>query len=102
MQRAVSFGYKVIKIHEIWQYEVTVYDRNTKAGGLFVEYINKFFKMKQEASGYPEDCVDDVNKSAYIKKYFEKEGLELDPAQIMKNSGKRSVAKLMLNSFWGE
>ena len=35
------------------EYEVTQYDVATGEGGLFVEYINKFLKLKAEASGYP-------------------------------------------------
>lgn len=31
-----------------------------------------------------------------------REGIQLDPNQIVKNPGLRALAKLMLNSFWGE
>ena len=34
--------------------------------------------------------------------YKEHEDIELDPNQIEKNPGLRSLAKLMLNSFWGK
>jgi hypothetical protein len=50
---AVSKGYRVIKVHEVYKYEVTQYDRQTGEGGLFVEYVNTFLKLKAEASGYP-------------------------------------------------
>ena len=40
---AVDIGYKVLKVFEIWQYETTEYDQVTGKGGLFAEYINKFF-----------------------------------------------------------
>ena len=40
----------------IWNYEMTQFDKNTKESALFVEYINKFLKMKQKAPGYPEGC----------------------------------------------
>ena len=51
---AVQKGYEVIEIFEVYEYDVTQYDPQTVQGGLFVEYINTFLKLKAEASGYPE------------------------------------------------
>ena len=53
---AVDRGYKILEMQEVYQYEVTQYDPDTCEGGLFVEYINTFLKLKAEASGYP-SCV---------------------------------------------
>jgi hypothetical protein len=50
---ALEKGYRVKEIHEIYEYRVTRYNRETCDGGLFVEYINTFLKLKAEASGYP-------------------------------------------------
>jgi hypothetical protein len=50
---AVDKGYRIIEIQEVYQYEVTQYNPDTSDGGLFVEYINTFLKLKAEASGYP-------------------------------------------------
>lgn len=41
-------------------------------------------------------------KEAYVTKYLTKEGIPLDPNNIRRNPGRRSIAKLMLNSFWGK
>ena len=68
---------------------------------LFKEYVNTFLKIKQEASGYPKDCVTDEQKQRYIDEYYEHEGIRLDPEKIEYNPGLRSLAKLMLNSLWG-
>ena len=68
---------------------------------MFKEYVNTFLKIKQEASGYPKDCVTDEQKRAYIDEYYEHEGIRLDPEKIEYNPGLRSLAKLMLNSLWG-
>ncbi|XP_071948939.1 uncharacterized protein [Antedon mediterranea] len=38
----------------------------------------------------------------YINQYEEKEGIKLNPDKIEYNPGLRSLAKLMLNSFWGK
>ena len=50
---AVSKGYRILEIHEVYEYAVTQYDAATGEGGLFVEYIDTFLKLKAEASGYP-------------------------------------------------
>jgi hypothetical protein len=44
-------GYRILEIHEFYQYQVTQYNRETGEGGLFVECINTFLKLKAEASG---------------------------------------------------
>jgi hypothetical protein len=50
---AVAKGYRVLQIHEVYEYRVTRFDKDTGEGGLFVEYIDTFLKLKAEASGYP-------------------------------------------------
>jgi hypothetical protein len=50
---AVQKGYQVTVIYEVYEYEVTQYDPQIREGGLFVDYINTFFKLKAEASWYP-------------------------------------------------
>ena len=44
IRKAVSVGYKILNIYEIWQYEVTQYDPKTNKGGHFADYINTFLK----------------------------------------------------------
>jgi len=50
---AVEKGYRVLDIYEVYEYQITQYSRETDEGGLFVDYINTFLKLKAEASGYP-------------------------------------------------
>ena len=74
----VNKGYKILEIQEVYQYEVTQYYPNIGAGSLFVEYINTFLKLEQEASGYP-DCIrtpDD--EDLYIRQFYQSEGIQLD------------------------
>lgn len=59
-------------------------------------------KIKQEASGWPTECNTDEKKTNYLQEYKDHEGIQLDPVKIEKNPGLRSLAKLMLNSFWGK
>ncbi|XP_054279042.1 uncharacterized protein LOC128997429 [Macrosteles quadrilineatus] len=98
IRKAVEKGYVVLDMYELWEYKVATYEN----GGLFTDFINKFLKMKQEASGFPSWCETEEDKDQYIKDYFKKEGVQLEKDKIIKNGGLRSLAKLMLNSFWGK
>lgn len=77
---ALSKGYAIVKIHEIWSYETTQY--NGREGGLFVDYINKFLKLKQEASGWPSWVKTDADQLKYIEDFERKEGVLLTKAFI--------------------
>ncbi|CAL1282300.1 unnamed protein product, partial [Larinioides sclopetarius] len=94
VQKAIESGYKLEKIYEVHHFK-------NKSTDLFKTYINTFLKTKQEASGWPENCTTAAERFAYIKNYEEHEGVVLDAQQIEKNPGRRQVAKLCLNSFWG-
>jgi len=48
---AVEKRYRVLEIYEVHEYEVTQYNPDTGECGLFLEYINKFLKLKVEDSG---------------------------------------------------
>lgn len=102
LKKAVEMGYEILSVQEIWHYAVTSFDPVTRQGGLFAAYIDTFLKMKQEASGWPAECVDDVTRARYLAEYERVEGIRLDEAKIEKNPGLRSVSKLCLNSFWGK
>ena len=97
---ALKYGYNVLEIYEIWEYEIQVAD-HTNRGGVFFDYVNTFLKIKQQASGWPDWCVDEESKLRYLATYKETEGIELDRNQIEKNPGLRYIAKLCLNTTWG-
>ncbi|CAL1300304.1 unnamed protein product, partial [Larinioides sclopetarius] len=78
-----------------------IYHFPTTSDTLFRTYIDTFLKIKQESSGWPQNCSTEEEKAAYIREYEVKEGIKLDPENISKNPGRRQVAKLALNSFWG-
>jgi hypothetical protein len=44
---AVEKGYRILEIHEVYEFQVTQYNPETGEGGLFVDYINTFLKLKQ-------------------------------------------------------
>jgi hypothetical protein len=102
---AVEMGYNILEIYEVYHFpRRTEYDPESKRGGLFTEYMNLFLRLKEEASGWPTWCETAEDKQKYLDLYYENEGIRLDPKNIPDegmNHGKRSWAKLMLNSFWG-
>jgi hypothetical protein len=69
--------------------------------GGFVQYIETFLKLKAEASGYPGWVEGPEVQDRYVQYHRESEGIELDTAAIQKNVAKRGLARLCLNSFWG-
>ncbi|XP_072051701.1 uncharacterized protein [Amphiura filiformis] len=96
-------GYVIENIEVVWDWEQRAeYNKETKTGGLFTEYIDRFLQLKQEASDYPDWCETPEDQRRYIDEYFENEGIRLDPESIEKNPGMRSLAKLCLNSMWGK
>ena len=103
VKEALSLGYKIMTVYEVWHFkEISQYDPNSKTGGIFTQYVNTFLKVKQEASGWPDWCVNEHDKQTYIHQYYEREGILLDYNKIKENPGLRSLSKLMLNSFWGK
>ena len=97
LKMAVRKGYRILKIHEVWHW-----GESQRKTGLFAPYVNKFLKAKQEASGWPSDCVTDQQKAEYVTEYEKHEGIQLDKDKIEVNPGRKAVAKVMLNSFWGK
>ena len=97
IQKAVELGYTLIKIHEVHHFPP-----ERRKVGLFAEYVNTWLKIKQESAGYPVWATTPADKAQYVWQYKQKEGINLDPNLIVKNPGRKSTAKLMLNSFWGK
>lgn len=103
VKKAIEKGYRLCSMYEVWNFtDISQYDPETKSGGVFTEYVNTFLKVKQEASGWPAWCRSEQDKKQYISDYLEREGILLNCNNIKKNPGLRSLAKLMLNSFWGK
>ena len=71
---AVEKGYTVLRILEVWHFdEISRYNLESMGGGLFTEYVNTFFKIKQEASGWPDWVTMEEDKRTYTDLYFRKE-----------------------------
>ena len=94
LQTALDYGYRLIKVFEVWHWE-------KRSKDLFCYYIKNFLKIKQESSGYPDWAKSDEEKQQYIDNYYSGENVRLDATKICKNNGLRKIAKLLLNTLWG-
>ncbi|KAF4513998.1 UNVERIFIED_CONTAM: hypothetical protein B566_EDAN018504 [Ephemera danica] len=99
---AVEHGYIILHMYEAWHYQKSQYDTNTKQGGLFTDYIDTFFKLKCESSGFPPHVQTESEKLDYIKMYKEVEGIDLKMENIKYNSGRRALTKLLVTTLWGK
>ena len=97
LERAVDMGYQIVRIHEVWHFP-----EEQRVTGLFADYVNTWLKIKQESSGWPGWMNNEDDKTRYVQEYEQREGIKLDPEQIVKNPGRKATAKVMLNSFWGK
>ena len=95
-------GYKIREIYEIYEYRVTQFNPKTGKGGLFVDYINTFLKLKAEASDFLGWVRCPADEERYIESFWKSEGIRLDKKSIKPNAAKRGLAKLCLNSMWGK
>ena len=95
LQEAKKRGYILVRIHEVWHFE------KSKVG-LFADYVNTWLQIKQESAGWPRWCSTEEQKTRYVRQYKEKEGIDLQNVADPPNPGRKQVAKLMLNSFWGK
>lgn len=91
-------GYKIIKIFELWEYEVEsgmikavknmdnlTYEslltqslqtkRKKKISGLFTQYQNTFVQIKTESSGWPNWCQSDEDKKRYIVDFYKENNI---------------------------
>ena len=84
-------GYKILEIHEIYEYRVMQYNPKTGKGGLFVEYINTFLKLKAETSGYPCWVRTSADEDQYIEMLWQN-----DKDKLKYNAAKRGLANVCL------
>ena len=67
LKAALAHGYKLLNVYEVWNFDhISQYDLVENSGGFFTGYTNTFLKVKQEASGWTEWCVDENTKKPNI------------------------------------
>jgi hypothetical protein len=79
---------------QTWEYE--------PRGGLFTGYVNTFLRRKIEASGWPASVDTEDKRQAFVNRYWQCEGIKLDPSRMKANSGMRFICKIALNALWGK
>ena len=94
IEKALSKGYQIQKIYEVWHFKESTED-------LFKRYIQKFMKIKMETSPL---VVGDGCKYKTIDEFKQivKDKLNIDLGEIKHNPGMRAISKLCLNSLWGK
>uniref|UniRef100_A0A183CGF3 DNA-directed DNA polymerase n=1 Tax=Globodera pallida TaxID=36090 RepID=A0A183CGF3_GLOPA len=105
LAEALKAGYRVTRVYRAYIWPLA----SDWSPFLFHTYLEKFLKMKFEASGYPAACSEEgiseeeaaARKKAYIDKAWSVCQVRLNPDRIKYNAGLRYVAKLCLNSLWG-
>lgn len=128
---ALDANFSILDVYEVWQWysfaqfvndnqeqpefveksfeEEPDYDKRRKPKnackeGLFTAYIQAFFKVKAESSGWPEnvreapsDEVKEALKQQYLEAVKLHDHVELDPSKLdTKNKGARMCAKLSM------
>ena len=67
LKLAVSKGYKIIELIQVLHY-------NNKSDSIFKPYIQKWLKLKTEASGWPSSCQTNEEKNDFINQFQQIEG----------------------------
>jgi len=70
---AVQKGYRILEVCELYEYNVTRYDPDTRVGGLFAGYIYTFLKLKTEASSYSAWVQSPADEERYIEPFWKRE-----------------------------
>lgn len=102
LQKAIELGYQLLDIYEVWHFEETAqFDKLANRDGLFNRFVDTFYKLKTEGSGYPRSDMTEQEKEQFIIDFEIHEGIRLEPQNMERNEGKRSIGKLLLNSKYG-
>ena len=67
---AVQKGFRIHDIYEMYEYNVTRYDTETREVGLFAGYIDTFLKLNTEASGCPAWFRTLADEERYIESFW--------------------------------
>lgn len=96
---AIMTGYTIMKIIEIWEYDVEQYNPQTKMGGIFTDYVNMFMTIKESSSGWPRENMTLEEKQEHINNFEIHEGITLIPSEIVKHTERRQLAKVKNSPF---
>lgn len=91
---ALANGYRLVKVWEYHQYR--------SCATLFRSYIRSYLKLKIECSGMPAHIRTDADWEEFSSYHRRELGVDLARGSMVKNPGKKQLAKMMLNSLWGK
>jgi hypothetical protein len=94
--------YIIVDVHEVYEYQVKKYNPQTGDGGLFVDYINTFLKLKAEPSDHPNWVQCPEEEGRYMSEFHKSEGIQMDKDCITPNPAMRGLVKICLNSMWAK
>lgn len=86
----------------MYECNVTRYDLQSAQTGLFVHYIDNFFKMKTEDSRYPDWFRRTEDECHLVENFYASKGIRLNKDAIRTKVAESVPAKHCLNSMWGK
>ena len=90
---------RVLNCENSWN---LAFSQRPACGRIVYRVCGYMAEMKQESSRRPSHVGLLEELQNYINQYEAHEGIQMEPGKIVKNAAKRSLAKLMMNSFWGK
>jgi hypothetical protein len=94
LKLALRKGYHLIRIYQVKHFP-------KQSTMLFKAYVQTMYKLKILSSGRPKSCRSDQDLQEFIQEVYIREGIILDQNAFEDNPCMRSLAKLLLNAFWG-
>ena len=87
LQLALEKGYKIVEVHEVYQYPGTMqFDPETGEDGLLSGYVRCFMALKIQASGWPAGCDTEEQKNKFIQDVLRFDGVNIDATKMEKNT----------------
>ena len=97
LKRARDAGYAFKDVKKI-----IYWPKDQVVTGLWKDYVDTFYTKKLAAEGWPAGCESDQAKEAYLRKLKrDYPSCTLNKEDIVKNSGRYAMSKLMITSNWG-
>ena len=105
LELALRAGYIVTKLYRSYQF-------SSYSNDLFKPYVRKFYKIKNESSGWTDkehiwegevgEIPEHIKESRrqFIEHQMNKYQIDMDAEKMVKNAGLRYISKLCLNSLW--
>ena len=81
---------------------VIAYHKYRASNMLFRSYLRQYLKVKIECSGIPKHIKNDEDWNTFRDYHKNELDITLNKQDMIKNSGKKQLAKMMLNSLWGK